>query len=93
LEKATECARKMVCEYGMYGDEIGIMVISRDELRNRPDATKLINRILSEQLSRAREIVAQNSNAIKSLVEAVMGNEKKYLTRKDMDEIWRKANV
>jgi ATP-dependent Zn protease len=69
------------------------MVISRDELRNRPDATKLINRILSEQLSRAREIVAQNSNAIKSLVEAVMGNEKKYLTRKDMDEIWRKANV
>jgi ATP-dependent Zn protease len=93
LEKATESARKMVCEYGMYEDEVGIMVIPRDELKNRPDATKLINRILSEQLSRAREIVAQNSNAIKALVEAVMGNEKKYLTRKDMDEIWRKANV
>jgi ATP-dependent Zn protease len=93
LEKATESARKMVCEYGMYEEEVGLMVISCDDLKNRPDAIRLINRILSEQLARARSIVAKNKDTVKNLVEAVMGNEKKYLTRKDMDEIWRKANV
>jgi ATP-dependent Zn protease len=92
LENATELARKMVCEYGMYEEEAGLMVIPKEDLKNYPDIIKLINRILSEQLARARGIVADNRNVIKALVDAVMGNEKKYLNRKDMDKIWRKAN-
>jgi ATP-dependent Zn protease/Cdc6-like AAA superfamily ATPase len=92
LENATELARKMVCEYGMYEEEAGLMVIPKEDLKNYPDIIKLINRILSEQLARARGIVADNRDVIKALVDAVMGNEKKYLNRKDMDKIWRKAN-
>jgi ATP-dependent Zn protease len=75
----------------MYEEEAGLFVISREELAHRPDAVRLINRILSEQLANARRIVRKNRNAVVTLVETVMNNEKKYLTRKDMEEVWEKS--
>lgn len=84
LEYATALATQMVCRYGMYGDEIGLAVISKEDLHFHEQAKNLINQILSEQLQEATAIIENNRDSLNRLVNAVMESEKKYLTKKEI---------
>lgn len=89
LSSATAMAVQMVCEFGMYEEEIGLAVISEEEYRSDAAAKALVNRILKEQLECARVIIRENRETVKRLVDAVMRSEQKYLTQKDIMEAYR----
>jgi len=84
LASVTKLAIKMVCRYGMYEEEIGLAVISEEEYRSDEKAQALVNRILREQLEQAKHIMNEKRDAVERLVHAVLLNEKKYLTKKDI---------
>ena len=88
IRKATQIAKRMVCHFGMYGDEIGLAAISEEELIHHDQARQLINRILAEQLAQARTIISENRQAMERLVAAVMDSGKKYLTEKEILEAY-----
>lgn len=88
LQKATDLAKAMVCELGMYEEEVGLAVLSKDELQTCPAAAKQVNLILSEQLRTARSIIDEKRDAMKRLVDAVMDSEQKYLTQKELLEAY-----
>lgn len=88
LAYATKLATHMVCSYGMYEEEVGIAVISKEELSHNEKAKALINQILSEQLQQAKTILNDNREALKRLVDAVMNSEKKYLTKKEIQDAY-----
>lgn len=84
LEKATKIARTMVTRYGMYEDELGLQVIDDNEYENHPEASKLVNRILSEQLTEARRIVRENREAADRIVDALLHSKNKYLNQNEL---------
>lgn len=88
LKRATELATLMVCEYGMYEEAVGLAVIDAEKLPNYPRAEKQINQILVEQLKQARKIIDMNRNVMDALVNAVIKSEQKYLTQKDLLDIY-----
>ena len=88
LKNATQIAKCMVCEYGMYEDEIGLAVITDEESKTDKEAKILVNRILKEQLEQARFIVKEKREEAERLVLALLHNEKKYLTKKDIVEVY-----
>lgn len=90
LRTATELATKMVCEFGMYEDEVGLAVILQENLHKNENAQRQINQILTEQLKLAKMIIREHKDTIVHLVNAVMGNEQKYLTQKELLEIYQK---
>lgn len=93
LEKATALAAKMVCEFGMYEEEIGLAVISKAELACNEKAKNLINQILSEQLQEAIRIIREKKDALERLVNAVMKSEKKYLTKKQIEAAYSGTGI
>ena len=88
LRMATRIAVRMVCEFGMYEEEIGLAVITEEEYRTDQKAKQLVNKILKEQLETAAKIVAENRNVLTALVRAVLENEQKFLTKKDIMDIY-----
>lgn len=92
LAHATEIVTDMVCKLGMYEKEIGLAVITKEELRHNEQAKQLINRILSEQLAEAISIIEANQDAVERLVKAVMENGKKYLTKHEIVEVAGQLN-
>lgn len=88
LKTATKIATKMVCELGMYEEEVGLAVVTEENLYRHPTAQKQINQILSEQLAEARRIIAEKREIMKKMVDAVLNNEQKYLTQKELLEIY-----
>ncbi len=88
LEHATELATRMVCSYGMYEEEVGLAVISEENVHKYPHVEKLINQILSQQLKQARDIIDEKRNVMERLVDAVMNNEQKYLTQKELVDLY-----
>ena len=100
LKNATYIATDMVCRYGMYEEEIGMIVSGGLELNNNGEIEikcdekekELINRILSEQLKEAIRIIETNKNALERLVNAVITSEKKYLTKEEIQEIAGELN-
>lgn len=88
LENATALARKMVCAFGMYPDEIGLAVISADEYIKDEKARNLVNQILSQQLSEARRIIVEKRDVLEELVNALLKSKKKYLTKMDIYSIY-----
>ena len=88
LKRATDIATMMVCEFGMYEDTVGLAVIDTEKLHNYPKAEAQINQILAEQLKQARKIVNEHRNVMDALVDAVMKSEQKYLTQKDLLDIY-----
>lgn len=92
LLAATSIAANMVCKLGMYEKEIGLAVIDEKELKYYKESKDLVNRILSEQMKEAIDIIEANQDAMKRLVKAVMKNGKKYLTEKEILEATGKLN-
>ncbi len=89
IEKATELARAMVCQYGMsslgplaYGKKEEQIFLGREIAQHRDfsedTAIKIdqeVNRIISEQYARATKILEENRDAMERLVEALLEHE------------------
>lgn len=88
LASATKLAIRMVCEFGMYEEEMGLRVLSEEEFRMDEKAKALVNKILQEQLAQARTIIRESKDAVVRLVKAVLQNEQKYLTKKDIMDVY-----
>ena len=88
LKNATRLATQMVCSYGMYEDEVGLAVVAEENIHNYPHIEKMINEILSQQLKQAREIIREKRDVMERLVHAVMNSEQKYLTQKELLEVY-----
>lgn len=88
LETANEIARRMVCRYGMYEEEIGLIIIPEEQVHDYPEAVTLIKKILSEQLKQARYIINKKRKVMEGLMDAVLSSEQKYLTKKELREIY-----
>lgn len=88
LKSATDLATKMVCDYGMYEETVGLAVIDSENLHNYPKAEQQINQILVEQLQLARKIVNEKRAVMDALVAGVMNSGQKYLTQKELLDIY-----
>jgi len=89
IEKATEIARAMVCQYGMsdlgplaYGKKEEQIFLGREIAQHRDfsedTAIKIdqeVNRIVSEQYARAKKILEDNRVAMDRLTEALLEHE------------------
>lgn len=89
IEKATEVARSMVCQYGMselgplaFGKKEEQIFLGREIAQHRDFSEdtaikidKEVNRIVSEQYERAKKILQDNSDAMERLVEALLEHE------------------
>lgn len=89
IERATELARKMVCEFGM--SELGPLTfgkkeeqiflgrdISRHQDYSEETAIKIdqeVKRIILEQFNRAKQIIQENKEALVRLAEALLEHE------------------
>jgi cell division protease FtsH len=89
IEKATELARKMVCEYGMselgplaYGKKEEQIFLGREIAQHRDysesTAIKIdeeVQKIISEQYERAHKIITENRDVMVQLAEALLERE------------------
>lgn len=89
IERATELARKMVCEFGM--SELGPLTFGRKEEQvflgrditthqnySEDTAIKIdqeVKRIITEQYNRAKQIIVENREALIRLAEALLEHE------------------
>src|SRR6201981_1733279 len=90
LERATELARRMVCEWGM-SDAMGPLTFGKKEEQiflgreiaqhqdySEDTAIKIdqeVNRLITEQYNRARQIIVENKDALVRLAEALLERE------------------
>jgi cell division protease FtsH len=100
LERATELARKMVCEWGM-SDELGPMTFGKKEEqiflgreiaqhRDYSEGTAIkidqeVNKIVTSSYEKAKRLIIENINALHRLASALL--EKESLDGKEIDEI------
>ena len=89
IEKATELARSMVCQYGMsdlgplaFGKKEEQVFLGREIAQHRDfsEATAIkidqeVNRIISEQYERAKKILSDNKEAMDRLTQALLERE------------------
>ncbi|MEN3333512.1 MAG: cell division protease FtsH, partial [Blastocatellia bacterium] len=89
IERATELSRKMVCEFGMstlgpitYGKKEEQIFLGREIAQHQDysedTAIKIdqeVNRIVTEQYNRARQIIFENKDAMIRLAEALLERE------------------
>ena len=89
IEKATELARRMVCEFGMsslgpitFGKKEEQIFLGREIAQHQDysedTAIKIdqeVNRIVTEQYNRARQIIVENQDAMIRLAEALLERE------------------
>ena len=100
LERATDLARKMVCEWGM-SEKLGPLTFGRKEeeiFLGREIATKRdfseqvaleidheVRRLVTENYERAKRILTDNMTSLKALAEALL--EKEVLDALEIDQI------
>ncbi|HEX7766665.1 MAG TPA: cell division protein FtsH, partial [Nitrospira sp.] len=100
IERATDLARKMVCEWGM-SEKLGPLTFGRKEeeiFLGREIATKRdfsdqialdidleIRRLVTENYERAKRILTENMVSLKALAEALL--EKEVLDAPEIDAI------
>jgi cell division protease FtsH len=102
IEKATELARRMVCEWGMsdklgpmtFGKKEGQIFLGRDftQVQDYSDQTAVeidteVRRILGDAYQRARKILADNLDLLHKLAERLL--EKESLDLTEIDEMVR----
>ena len=104
IERATDLARKMVCEWGM-SDRLGPLTFGKKEQeiflgreisqhRDYSESTaieidKEVKRLVMENYERAKEIIKTNFNALKALAEALL--EKESLDAPEIEKIIQSA--
>ena len=104
LERATEWARKMVCEWGM-SDRLGPMTFGKKEeqIFLGRDFTQMqdysehtaeeidaeVHRIITENYEQAKELLATNIDVLHRIAEALL--EKEVLDGAEIDELMRIA--
>ncbi len=89
LRNATALARSIVCNYGM-DEGLGLAVLQENEASDGALAQQVraaVNGILADELAKAKQILSENSKAIKSIVEVLL--QKDHLTSNEIDEIFR----
>ncbi|MDI6752423.1 MAG: ATP-dependent zinc metalloprotease FtsH [bacterium] len=105
LEKATEIARRMVTEYGMsglgpitFGRGHGEIFLGRDFAREKnyseESATKIdkeIGVIISSAHERAKALISENKEKLKTLSESLI--EKEVLETEDVERILKEGNA
>jgi cell division protease FtsH len=83
IEKATDLARKMVCEFGMsslgpitYGKKEEQIFLGREIAQHQDySEDQEVNRMITEQYNRARQIIFENKDAMIRLAEALLERE------------------
>ncbi|MFY9221838.1 MAG: ATP-dependent zinc metalloprotease FtsH [Blastocatellia bacterium] len=89
IERATELARKMVCEFGMselgpltFGKKEEQIFLGRDISRHQDYSEETairidqeVKRIILEQYNRAKQIIVENKDALVRLAEALLEHE------------------
>jgi cell division protease FtsH len=102
IEKATDWARKMVCEWGM-SDKLGPMTFGKKEeqiflgrdftqLQDYSDHTAVeidaeVRRIIQESYQQAKDLLAKNIEVLHKIAEALL--DKEVLDGAEIDEIVR----
>lgn len=86
LQNATNCARKMLCYYGM-DNEFGLAVMPAGELKGEQGllVRERINAVLAAELQHAKEIIAQEKIRYEQLVHALL--ERDYLTGPELAKV------
>ena len=100
IEKATELARKMVCEWGMSEDLgpimlgkpndepfLGMDIAQRTEYSEETARSidKEVRRILADSYTRAKDILKSNLHVLHKMAETLL--EREVLDSKEIDEI------
>ena len=104
LERATDLARKMVCEWGM-SEKLGPLTFGRKEeeiFLGREIATKRdfsdqvaleidheVSRLVTENYERAKRLLTEHMTSLKALAEALL--EKEVLDAPEIDQILLQA--
>lgn len=86
LQNATNCARRMLCYYGM-DNEFGLAVMPSDALNGEQGVLvrERINALLSAELQHAKEIIVQEKIRYEQLVNALL--ERDYLTGPELEKV------
>lgn len=86
LQNATNCARRMLCYYGM-DNEFGLAVMPADELKGEQGLLvhERVNALLATELQRAKEIIVQEKIRYEQLVHALL--ERDYLTGLELEKV------
>ncbi len=106
IERATELARKMVCEWGM-SDKIGPLTFGKKEEeiflgreiskhRDYSEDTaieidKEVKKLVVDNYERAKSLIKNNMNALKALAEALL--EREVLDAPEIDQIIQAASA
>lgn len=99
FEKATEIARKMVCQFGMsdlgpitFGEREDLIFLGKDLTmhKNYSERTsemidKEVKKIINNTLNRSKEILKKNEDKLKKIAEFLL--EKEVLTSEEIDKI------
>jgi len=105
FEKATEIARKMVCQYGMsdlgtltYGERDDLIFLGRDLTTHRNFSEKTselideeVKKIVNNNLNRAKKLLEQNKKKVIAIAEALL--EKEVLTSKEIEDILKEKKL
>ncbi len=104
IERATELARKMVCEWGMsekmgpltFGKKEEEIFLGREIAKHRDysettaiDIDNEVRRLVFENYERAKDIIIKNMNALKGIAEALL--EREVLDGQEIDKIISEA--
>jgi len=99
FEKATEIARKMVCQYGMsdlgpltFGERDDLIFLGRDLAMNKNFSEKTaeriddeVKKIITKNYDRAKDLVEKNKEKLVKIAEALL--EKEVLSSEEIEEI------
>ena len=90
LVSATNTARHIICTYGM-DENFGLAVIDQQAARNGELAKEIreaVNKILSEEMKNAINMIEENKQAIDALVERLLSDN--HLTGEEIKDIFEK---
>ena len=88
LKTATAIAKNMICSYGM-DENIGLAVVQENEIENSFMSQKVreaVNKVLSDELSKAKKILSDNRVALDKIVEVLL--KENHLSSNMIDEIF-----
>jgi len=105
FEKATEIARKMVCQYGMsdlgtltYGERDDLIFLGRELTAHKNFSEKTselideeVKKIIDNNFNRAKHIIEQNKKKLITIAEALL--EKEVLTSEEIENLIHKNKL